>query len=61
MLETVDENNQDQNKDSEVEPICRKRARIEKYFGPYFLTYMLEGETQTYKEAVNFTNDLMWK
>ena len=33
MLETIDENSQDQNKDSEVEPRCSKRARGEKSFG----------------------------
>ena len=34
---------------------------IEKYLGPYFLTYTLIGESQTYKEAVNSTKGLMWK
>ena len=61
MLETVDENSQDQNKDSEVEPICSKTARVEKSFGPDFLTYMLEGEPLTYKEAVNSTDGLILK
>ena len=61
MLETVDENSQDQNKYSEVELIRSKRARVEKYFGLDYLTYMLEGEPQTYKEAINSTNVLTWK
>ena len=61
MLETIDENSQDQNKDSEVEPKRSKRIRVEKSFGPDFLTYILEGEPQTYKETVNSTDGLMWK
>ena len=42
--ETINENSQDQNEDSEVEPRRSKRARIEKSFGLDFLTYMLEEE-----------------
>ena len=42
-LDTINENIQDQNEDSEVEPRNSKRARIEKSFGLDFLTYMLEG------------------
>ena len=58
---TINGNCQDQNKDNEVEPRHSKRVRIEKYFGPDFLTYMLEGEPQTYKKVVNSTEGLMWK
>ena len=58
-LETINENSQGQNEDSKVEPRCSKRARIEKYFGPDFLTYMLEGEPQTHKETVNSAKGLM--
>ena len=36
MLETINENSQDQNKEVEIEPRHSKRARTEKYFGPYF-------------------------
>ena len=61
MLETIDENSQHQNKDIEVKFRCSKRARVEKSFGPDFLTYMLEGEPQTYKELVNSTDDLTWR
>ena len=61
MLETIHENSQDVDTDGEVEPRRSKRARKEKSFGPDFLTYMLEGEPQTYKEAVNSTESLMWK
>ena len=58
MLETINENSQDQNKEVEVEPRHSKRARTKKSFGPDFLTYMLEGEPQTFKEVVNSTEGL---
>ena len=58
-FETINENSQDGNDTSEVEPRRSKRARVEKSFGPDFLTYMLEGEPRTYKEAVNSTEGLM--
>ena len=61
VLETIHENSQDEDTDGEVEPRRNKRARTEKSFGLDFLTYMLEGEPQTYKEAVNSTESLMWK
>ena len=61
VLETIHENSQDEDTDGEVEPRRSKRARTEKSFGPDFLTYMLEGEPQTYKKAVNSTKSLMWK
>ena len=61
VLETIHENSQDADTDGEVEPRRSKRARTEKSFGPDFLTYMLKGEPQTYKEAVNSTESLMWK
>ena len=61
MLETIHENSQDENNDCEVEPTCIKRARIEKSFGPDFLTYVLAGEPQTFKEAVNSSEILMWE
>ena len=44
VLETIQENSQDEDTDGEVEPRRSKRARTEKSFGPDFLTYMLEGE-----------------
>ena len=58
-LETINENSQYQNKNSEVESRRSKRAKIEKSFGPNF--YMLKGEPQTYKKIVNSTKGLMWK
>ena len=60
-FETINENSQDGNDTGEVEPRHSKRARVEKSFGLDFLTYMLEGEPQTYKEAVNSIEGLMWK
>ena len=59
MLETINENNQDQ--DDEVELRCSKRARTEKSSSPDFLTYVFEGEPQIFKKAVNSTKGLMWK
>ena len=49
VLETIHENSQDQ--DGEVEPRRNKRVRTKKSFGPDFLTYVLEKEPQTFKEA----------
>ena len=59
VLETINENNQDQDRDGKVEPRNNKRVRTEKSFGPNFLTYVLEGEHQTFKEVVNSTDSLM--
>ena len=50
-----------QNKNSDVETKHSKRVRIEKSFGPDFLTYILEGEPQTYKEAMDCIEGLVWK
>ena len=61
VLETINENSRDQNKDREVEPRCGNIERIEKYFSLDFLTYMLEGEPQTFKEVVNSIESLMWE
>ena len=61
MFGTINENSQDENNDNEVEPRHRKRARIEKSFGPNFLIYVLEEEPLTFKKAVNSIEGLMWK
>ena len=61
LLETINENSEDQDKDGEVEPRRNKRARTKKSLGLDFLTYVLEGEPQTFKEVVNSTESLMWK
>ena len=60
-MESINENCQDKDKDSEVEPKRSKTTRIEKSFGTNFLMYMLEREPQTYKEVVKSTKGLMWK
>ena len=59
MLETINENSQ--NQDGEVEPRRNKRVGTEKSFGLDFLTYVLKGEPQTFKETVNSIEGLMWK
>ena len=45
----------------EVEPGHSKRPMKKKSFGPDFLTYMLEGEPQTYEEAVSSNDGPLWK
>ena len=49
MLETINENSQDENDNGEAEPRRSKRARVEKYFGPNFLTYMAKGNLELIK------------
>ncbi|GKC47425.1 hypothetical protein Tco_1065147 [Tanacetum coccineum] len=43
---------QDQPKKEEVEPRRSKRARTEKSFGPDFVSFMVESEPTSYREAV---------
>ncbi|GJZ95564.1 hypothetical protein Tco_0667898 [Tanacetum coccineum] len=43
---------QDQPKEEEVEPRRSKRARTEKLFGPDFVSFMVENEPASYREAV---------
>ncbi|GJY92564.1 hypothetical protein Tco_0508346 [Tanacetum coccineum] len=43
---------QDQPKEEEVEPRRSKRARTEKLFGPDFVSFMVENEPTSYREAV---------
>ena len=45
----------------EDEPKRNKRARTETSFGTDFLTYLLEGEPRTFKEAVSSSEELLWK
>ena len=45
----------------EDEPRRNKRARAETSFGTDFLTYLLEGEPRTFKEAVSSSERLLWK
>ena len=64
-FETMNEDSQDQEQEQEEEvedePRRSKRIRTEKSFGPDFLTYMLESEPQSYKEAVNSLEGSLWK
>ena len=61
--ETMNEDSQNQNQEQDVEdePRRSKRIRIEKYFGPDFLTYLLENEPQSFQEAVNSPKGPLWK
>ena len=45
----------------QIEPRRSKRIRVEKSFGPEFLTYLLENEPQNYEEAVSFSEGPLWK
>ncbi|XP_073119815.1 uncharacterized protein [Henckelia pumila] len=45
----------------EVEPRRSKRARTEKSFGLDFITFMMESEPQTFKEAINSSEGPQWK
>ncbi|XP_073131456.1 uncharacterized protein [Henckelia pumila] len=47
--------------DHEVEPRRNERARIEKSFGPDFITFMMESEPQSFNEAVNSSEGPQWK
>ncbi|GKD24038.1 hypothetical protein Tco_1225741 [Tanacetum coccineum] len=46
---------QDQPKEEEVEPRRSKRARTEKSFGPYFVSFMVENKPTSYREAMKST------
>ncbi|KAD5317375.1 hypothetical protein E3N88_17321 [Mikania micrantha] len=59
--EIVHDEDQEQSEAEEVEPRRSKRQRIEKSFGTDFLTYMVEGEPQTYREAVTSSEGPQWK
>ena len=61
--ETMNEDSQNQNQEQDVEdePRRSKRIRIEKYFGPDFLTYLLENEPQSFQKAVNSPKGPLWK
>ncbi|KAD4384796.1 hypothetical protein E3N88_24964 [Mikania micrantha] len=59
--EIVHDEDQEQLEAEEVEPRRSKRQRIEKSFGPDFLTYMVEGEPQTYCDAVTSSEGPQWK
>ncbi|GJY79479.1 hypothetical protein Tco_0485280 [Tanacetum coccineum] len=50
---------QDQPKEEEVEPRRSKRARTEKSFGPDFVSFMVENEPTSYREAPVIWDDLV--
>ncbi|KAH9736282.1 hypothetical protein KPL71_018042 [Citrus sinensis] len=58
-----EENDQapEEEEEQEIEARRSKRARIEKSFGPDFLTYLLENESQSFKEAVTSAEGTLWK
>ena len=43
------------------EPRRNKRAKVSKSFGPDYLTYMLENEPHTFKEAMSTLEAMFWK
>lgn len=58
----MNEDIQDQDQPSvEDEPRYNKRLRLEKSFSPYFLTYLLESEPQSFKEVMNSSECPFWK
>ncbi|KAD5802609.1 hypothetical protein E3N88_13969 [Mikania micrantha] len=59
--EIVHDEDQEQLEAEKVEPRRSKRQRIEKSFGPDFLTYMVKGEPQTYLDAVTSSEGPQWK
>ncbi|GJR40525.1 alpha-glucan water dikinase, chloroplastic-like protein [Tanacetum coccineum] len=52
---------QDQPKEEEVEPRRCKRARTEKLFGPDFVSFMVENEPTSYREAIYNRVMVLWK
>ncbi|GJZ20752.1 pol polyprotein [Tanacetum coccineum] len=52
---------QDQLEEEEVEPRRSKRARTEKSFGPDFVSFMVENEPTSYREAVTSSEGHQWK
>ena len=54
VLENINENSLDQDKEGEIVPRHSKRARTEKSFDQDFLTYVLEGELQTFNGSELF-------
>ena len=55
---TIDSSQGQQDDD---EPRCNKRTRMSKSFGPDFLTYLLEDEPQSFKEAMSSPEAPYWK
>ncbi|GKB80230.1 retrotransposon protein, putative, ty1-copia subclass [Tanacetum coccineum] len=52
---------QDQTEEEEVEPRRSKRARKEKSFGPDFVSFMVENEPTSYRDAVTSSEGQQWR
>ncbi|GJW01683.1 retrotransposon protein, putative, ty1-copia subclass [Tanacetum coccineum] len=52
---------QDQTDEEEVEPRRSKRARNKKSFGPNFVSFMVENEPTSYREAVTSSEGQQWR
>ncbi|GJU09291.1 retrovirus-related pol polyprotein from transposon TNT 1-94 [Tanacetum coccineum] len=52
---------QDQIEEKEVEPRRSKKARNEKSFGPDFVSFMVENEPTSYREAVTSSKGQQWR
>ena len=66
VYESIDNNNRSRDTISRSDPMENKprrskRQRTSTSFGPDFLTYMLENEPWTFKEAVTSPEALFWK
>ena len=57
----VHDEKQHQSEEEDVEPRRSKRSRIEKSFGPDFVSFMVESEPNTYREAVTSSEGPQWK
>ncbi|KAD4585949.1 hypothetical protein E3N88_23550 [Mikania micrantha] len=57
----VHDEDQEQLEAEDVEPRRSKKQRIEKSFGHDFLTNVVEGEPQTYREAVTTSEGPQWE
>ncbi|GJQ96280.1 retrotransposon protein, putative, ty1-copia subclass [Tanacetum coccineum] len=51
----------DQTEEEEVKPRRSKRARNEKSFGPDFVSFMVENEPTSYREAVTSSEGQQWR
>ena len=60
-IATSDIDHESINDESEEALRRSKRARTSKSFGPYFLTYLLENEPQSFNEAMSTPEAPMWK
>ncbi|GJV68588.1 retrovirus-related pol polyprotein from transposon TNT 1-94 [Tanacetum coccineum] len=57
----LQDDRQDQTDEEEVEPRRSKRARNEKSFGPDFVSFMVENEPTSYREAVTSSEGQQWR